>query len=99
MVGPDYSPVPDAVIGSVLRDALASVEPDTRFVRCSMTDLTTNFVVRVGEKLTPSAEVGAIEGCIFVRNSGVGYAKLVVGLLLHRLACSRDERGSPAAPW
>ncbi len=83
MVGPDYTPVPDAVVGSVLRDALAVVEPDTRIVRCSMTNLTTSYVIRVGARLTPSAEVGAIEACMYVRNSGVGYAKLVVGLILH----------------
>jgi hypothetical protein len=88
LLSPDYTPVADGVIGAVLRDVLASVEPDTKIVRYNVTDLTTNVVVRIGEKLTPSAEVGALEACIYVRNSGVGFAKLVVGLLLHRLACS-----------
>jgi hypothetical protein len=87
LVGPDYSPVPDAVIGNVLRDALATVNQDTKILRCTTTDLTTNYVVRVGERLTPNAEVGAVEGCLYVRNSGVGFAKLVVGIMLHRLAC------------
>ena len=87
LVSPDYSPVPDAVIGNVLRDALASVNHDTKILRCTTTDLTTSYVVRVGERLTPNAEVGAVEGCLYVRNSGVGFARLVVGLLLHRLAC------------
>ena len=87
LVGPDYTPIADGLVGGVLRDALASVNDDTKILRCTTTDLTTAYVVRVGEKLTPSAEVGAIEGCIYVRNSGVGFAKLVVGIMLHRLAC------------
>ena len=87
LVSPDYSPVPDAVIGNVLRDALASVNHDTKILRSTTTDLTTAYVVRVGERLTPNAEVGAVEGCLVVRNSGVGYAKLLVQLMLHRLAC------------
>jgi len=87
LVGPDYSPIADGLVGGVLRDALLGVNEDTKIIRCTTTDLTTSYVVRVGEKLTPNAEVGAIEACIYVRNSGVGYAKLVVGLLLHRLAC------------
>jgi len=87
LVGPDYSPIADGLVGGVLRDALATVNEDTKVLRSSTTDLTTSYVVRVGEKLTPNAEVGAIEGCLYVRNSGVGYAKLVVGIMLHRLAC------------
>ena len=87
LVGPDYTPIADAVIGNVLRNALASVNHDTKILRCTTTDLTTSYVVRVGERLTPNAEVGAVEGCLVVRNSGVGYAKLLVQLMLHRLAC------------
>jgi hypothetical protein len=47
LVGPDYSPVPDAEIGGVLRDALVSVEPDTKVIRSATTELTTSYVVRV----------------------------------------------------
>jgi hypothetical protein len=74
-------------VAGVVRDALRDVEGHTRLVRHATTDLSTTFVVRVGERLTPNAEVGDVEGCIYVRNSGVGYARLVVGLFLHRLAC------------
>jgi hypothetical protein len=87
LVSTDYSPVSDALVAGVVRDALRGIEDHTRIVRYATTDLSTTFVVRVGDKLTPSAEVGALEGCVYVRNSGVGYARLVVGLLLHRLAC------------
>ncbi len=87
LVSSDYSPVPDALVGNVLRDALSSLNHDTKILRCTTTDLSTTYVVRVGERLTPNAEVGAVEGCLYVRNSGVGFARLVVGLLLHRLAC------------
>jgi plasmid stability protein len=86
-VSPDYSPIADALVARTLVSALRGVEDHARVVRHAATDLSTGFVVRVGDKLTPSAEVGAVEGCIYVRNSGVGYARLVVGLMLHRLAC------------
>ncbi len=85
LVSTDYTPIPDAYVAGLLRGALRGA--DTRIVRYATTDLSTTVVVRVGEKLTPSAEVGALEGCIYLRNSGVGFARLVVGLLLHRLAC------------
>ena len=74
LVSPDYSPVPDALVGGVLRDTLSGVNGDTKILRCTTTDLTTSYVVRVGERLTPNAEVGAVEGCLYVRNSGVGFA-------------------------
>lgn len=86
-VSPDYSPVADALVARVLYDALRGIEDDVRVVRHSATDLSTMFAVRVGERLSPSAEVGALQGCLYVRNSGVGFARLVVGLMLHRLAC------------
>ena len=86
-VSTDYSAVSDALVARVLHDALRGIEDHVRIVRYAMTDLSTTFVVRVGDKLTPSAEVGGLEGCVYVRNSGVGYARLVVGLLLNRLAC------------
>jgi hypothetical protein len=85
LVSPGYTPVADAHVAGLVRDALRGA--DTRVVRYATTDLSTTVVVRVGDKLTPSAEVGALEGCIYLRNSGVGFARLVVGLLLHRLAC------------
>jgi plasmid stability protein len=87
LVSPDYSPIADALVVRVLGDALRGVEDQARVVRYSATDLSTVFAVRIGERLTPSAEVGAVEGCVYVRNSGVGFARLVVGLMLHRLAC------------
>jgi len=86
-VSPDYSPIADALVARVLRDSLRGVEDHVRLVRHATTDLSTTFVVQVGERLTPSAEVGAIEGCVYARNSGVGFARLVVGVMLHRLAC------------
>ena len=87
-VSPTYSPIPDAVVGTVLRDSLAGIEEDTKILRYNATELTTSYVVRVGQKLTPSAEVGAVEGCLHVRNSGTGFARCVVQLLLLRKVCS-----------
>ena len=42
----------------------------------------------VGEPIrSGNGNVGDVWGCLYVRNSGVGYAKLIVTLFLHRLAC------------
>ena len=84
---PSTARSPTPIVARTLKDALVGIEDHARVVRRSTTEKTTTFVIRVGERLTPNAEVGDLEGCIVVRNSGVGYARLMVGLLLHRLVC------------
>jgi hypothetical protein len=88
VVSRDFSTIQDSTIASQLAGALAKAEPNARIVRWSTTDLTTSFVVKVGEPIRGgNGTVGDVWGCLYVRNSGVGYAKLIVTLFLHRLAC------------
>jgi hypothetical protein len=89
VVSTDFSTVKDATIASMLADAIRAYEPDARVFRSAVTDLSTTFVVRVGEpyRLGGPGKIGDLWGGLLVRNSGVGYAKLVVSLHLVRLAC------------
>lgn len=89
VVSTDFTSVRDTSITSLLSDALRGTEPDARVIRSEVTSLSTSFVVRVGEsyKIGGAGKVGEIWGGLLVRNSGVGYAKLVVSLHLTRLVC------------
>lgn len=89
VVSHEYAAVPDTMITTLVRDALVGVEDEARIIRSHVTDLTTSFVVRLGKPFRPGGpgNVGEVWGGLYVRNSGVGYTKLVVSLFLHRLAC------------
>lgn len=89
VVSREYATVPDSTIASVLGNALQGVEHDATIIRSHTTDLTTSFVVRIGKPYRPGGpgEVGEVWGGLYVRNSGVGYARLAVSMFLHRLAC------------
>ena len=89
VVSRDYSTVRDSTIATLLAGGLAKAEPNARVLRYSTTDLTTSFVVRVGEpyRVGLHGKVGDLWGSLLVRNSGVGYSKLSVSLHLVRLAC------------
>lgn len=89
VVSPSYTAMPDSILGGMLCDALRGVESDAKIVRAHVGTLTTGFLVRLGEayKIGGPGNVGDIWGCLYVRNSGVGYTRLTVSLFLHRLAC------------
>jgi hypothetical protein len=89
VVSRDYSTVRDSTITSLLAGGLAKVEPNARILRYSTTELTTSFVVRVGEpyRVGSHGKVGELWGALVCRNSGVGYSKLTIALHLVRLAC------------
>jgi hypothetical protein len=89
IVSHEYAAVPDTMVTTIVRDALVGVEDDARIIRSHVTPLTTSFVVRLGKPFRPGGpgNVGDVWGGLYVRNSGVGYTKLVVSLFLHRLAC------------
>lgn len=89
VVSHEYAAVPDTMVTTLVRDALVGVEDDARIIRSHISDLTTSFVVKLGKPFKPGGpgNVGEVWGGLYVRNSGVGYTKLVVALFLHRLAC------------
>jgi hypothetical protein len=89
VVSRDYSTIRDSTITSLLAAGLAKTEPNARVLRHVTTDLTTSFVVRVGEpyKVGAHGKVGELWGSLVCRNSGVGYSKMTVSLHLVRLAC------------
>jgi hypothetical protein len=90
LVSPTYAAIPDGAVARVLGETLQGVEGDARIVRSNVTDMTTSYVVRVGEPyhVGGPGEVGEVWGGLLVRNSNVGYAKLVVSLHLTRVACT-----------
>jgi hypothetical protein len=89
VVSTGFSSIKDTLIVGLVDDALRGLEPDARVIRSSVTALSTSFVVKIGEtyKVGGPGNVGDVWGGLLVRNSGVGYTKLVVNLHLVRLAC------------
>ncbi len=86
-VTPSYTPFSDAALAALLSDVLGDTEH--RVARVSMTDMTVSYALYIGRPVRPGgdAKVGDLQGGIFVRNSGVGYASLVVTSHLMRLIC------------
>ena len=89
IVTPSYSPISDVTVASTLREALTGIDDRMRIVRSTSTDMTTGYIVRVGDTFKPGGPgaVGDVWGCLAIRNSGVGFAKLVITSYLMRLAC------------
>ncbi len=88
-VSPGYTPVGDARLGRMLIAALSPDERELRLVRADLTDRTTSYVVGIGKPFRRGDDsiVGEVWGGLLVRNSGVGYASLVMVLHLTRLVC------------
>lgn len=89
VVSPTYTAVPDVAIAEKLMRALGR-SGDYPLVRVDLTDRTTTFVVQLGDafrKGDENARVGQVHGGVLVRNSGVGFASLLVTLHLTRLIC------------
>jgi hypothetical protein len=84
VVSPSYQAVPDSTIAASLLRVLG----DLRVTRYTVTDMTTSWVVEVGEPLKKGGIVGTLHGGLLVRNSDVGYASLAVVAHLIRLVCS-----------
>lgn len=89
IVSESYSSVADSLISKALSDALVDVEGDAKIIRSDVTDKTTSYVVKIGEpyRIGGPGNVGDVWGGLLVRNSGVGFSRLLVTLFLHRLAC------------
>jgi hypothetical protein len=89
IVSTGYVPIRDSVVAGLLSQALAPVEPEQRLVRSGQTDMTTSYVVKVGEAFRPggSVDVGDVWGAVTIRNSGVGHSALAIVASLVRLIC------------
>jgi len=87
-VSPGYSSVPDSRVAWMLSELLKDEEP-VKVERFHATDMTTSYMLSFGTSLTPrkGSAVGDVNGGLLVRNSGVGYASLLVSLSLLRLIC------------
>ncbi len=88
-VSPGYSPVPDSRVAGLVQTALTPFESELPVIRVDTTDRSTTYVVAVGKpyKVGGSGEVGDMWGGLLVRNSGVGFASLLISLHLTRLLC------------
>jgi hypothetical protein len=88
-VSPGYSVVRDSAVAKTLLQFLDHEQGAPKLVRIDMTDRSTSYVVAVGVpyKRGGAGAVGDVWGGILIRNSGVGFASLIVTLHLTRLLC------------
>lgn len=88
-VSPGYSAVPDSQVASLVQTALSPIESELPVIRVDQTDRSTTYVVAVGKpyKVGGAGEVGDVWGGLLIRNSGVGFASLLISLHLTRLLC------------
>ena len=91
LVSPTFAPVSDATLARMLARLLEPADPRLATAQVRITDRTVSYVIRVGEPFSARGSdhhvVGDVWGGLQVRNSGVGYASLVVSLHLERLLC------------
>jgi hypothetical protein len=88
-VTPSYSVMRDSAIAKTLLHFLAGVDGELTLLRYDLTDRSTSFVVTIGKpyKKGGPGKVGDVWGGLLVRNSGVGFASLLMTMHLTRLAC------------
>jgi plasmid stability protein len=89
LLSPGYTPVEDSQVARLVITAMRNVDGEMRIIRADVTDRSTSYVVAVGKpyKVGGDGEVGDIWGGVMVRNSGVGFASLLMIAHLVRLAC------------
>lgn len=83
-----YSAFQDSVLAELLAEVLDAADHEVR--RVTITRRTVSYVLTIGDAFRPGgdAQVGDVRGGIIVRNSGVGYASLLVTSHLERLICT-----------
>lgn len=94
-VSSTYSPVPDSIVATKLRDKLGA---DTEVVRADLHSMmSTTYVLKIGDAYEKASDyhavVGALWGCATIRNSGVGACALSICLSLYRLLCKNGLVG------
>jgi hypothetical protein len=90
VVSPTFTPIPDSKLADMLTACLRDGDAELPISRLTMTDRTVSFLITVGRPFGTDVSdrtVGDVTGGVLVRNSGVGYASLVVSLQLTRLVC------------
>lgn len=89
LVTPGYSPIEDSQVGKLVLAAMQHVDGEMQIIRADVTAMTTSFVVAVGKpyQVGGPGEVGDVWGGVMIRNSGVGFASLLMIAHLVRLAC------------
>ncbi len=90
LVSPSFSPVPDSLLARMLSVCLSGAETELQVSQLYVTSRTTSYVVQVGRHFGRDVSdrvVGDVAGGLLVRNSGVGFASLVISLRLIRLIC------------
>lgn len=89
LVSPTYTPVEDSQVGRLVIAAMRNVDGEMLVIRADATGMTTSFVVAVGRpyRVGGPGEVGDVWGGLLVRNSGVGFASLLLVAHLVRLTC------------
>lgn len=82
-----YTPYSDAALAGLLAEVVGTKKHAVS--RISVTDMTVSYALYLDHPVRPGADakVGDLQGGIFVRNSGVGYASLAVTAHLMRLIC------------
>ncbi|HQP38749.1 MAG TPA: hypothetical protein PLI95_26370 [Polyangiaceae bacterium] len=88
-VSPGFSPIEDSQVSKLVIAAMRTVDGEMKIIRADVTDRTTSFVVGIGRpyRVGGEGEVGDVWGGIMIRNSGVGFASLLIVAHLVRLAC------------
>lgn len=89
VVSTGYSPVEDSQVGRLVVAAMRHVDGEMKLIRIDVTDRSSTFVVAIGKpyKVGGDGQVGDLWGGLMVRNSGVGYASLLMVAHLVRLVC------------
>lgn len=89
VVAPGYTPVEDSQIARLVMAAMRTIDGEMKIIRADMTDRTTSYVIAVGRpyRVGGDGNVGDVWGGVLIRNSGVGYASLLMVAHLVRLAC------------
>lgn len=89
LVSTGYSPVEDSQVGRLVIAAMRHVDGEMKLIRVDVTDRSSTFVVAVGKpyKVGGDGQVGDVWGGLMVRNSGVGFASLLMVAHLVRLVC------------
>lgn len=86
-VAPSYVPIADSLLAGMLLEVLGAAA--SAIYRLTVTDKSIHYGIKIGETFNVGdRRVGDLRGGIMVRNSGVGFTRLVAVSHLVRLICT-----------